>query len=174
MNKKIALSSFIVIILLLFNITTINAKINNKKETNNNQDINDISSSEKNNNGLAKGKFKDKNPNSDPIYEINLNVFYDYSCSKPASNVNWGEIEIGGSQSIILYMKNSGNIDSVASLSTDSWYPEVAYEYMSLGWDYDGHLLTPGEVLPVTFTLEISPECPTMDSFNFDIVVVGS
>ena len=185
MNKKNVLSVFIIIIILLCNVDILQARVNAKKDTKTHPKENneDPSPQQKNGKGLAKGKSKKDDtgtdqypvdPPTDPVTDIELDVYSDYECTVSADKVDWGEIEIGGTKSIVLYIKNNGNLDLVASLVSENWYPEASREYMTLGWDYGGQIVSPGEVVGVTLTLAVSLDCPLLNDFNFDVVIIGS
>ena len=184
MNKKIAITVFIIVILLILNVQTIAAKIIDKKETspsNNNSEKG--SSKQIDTRGLAKGKNKNK-ITSEPIQEpsplpenppqVNLQVYNDYSCTMHTSSIEWGEIETGGSKSINLYIKNNGEIDSIASLYTENWYPENLKEQVTVSWNYNGQMIPPNELTMVTITIDVSPDCSVLNGFDFDLIVLGS
>ncbi len=114
-----------------------------------------------------------------PVFEDharapNLDIYSDYYCTIPSSNVDWGEIEVGSSLSYTLYIKNNGVVDLVASLVTENWYPETSIDYMTLKWDYNGQVLSPGEVVAVTLTLNVRSDYLLLNAFSFDIVIIGS
>ena len=174
MNKK-NIMPFFIIILLVYNLSIVNSKVNDKKI----KTSEETTTLEQNGKGLAKGKPSRNSPdNSEPIYaepsvDVNLDVYFDYACLIPASSVDWGEVELGGSKSISLYIKNNGNVDSFAVLSSENWNPEYAVEYLQLSWDYDGVSMSPGQIVPVKLTLDVGLECP-FDCFSFNIVIIGS
>lgn len=111
---------------------------------------------------------------SGELLEVNLDIYSDYDCAVSISNVDWGEIEIGGKKNIVIYIKNNGVVDTVASLAFENWNPLNADDYMTLSWDYDGQIISPGKVVEVELSLVISSECPLINDFGFDIIVIGS
>ena len=172
MDRKITFSAFVIVILFLNNFNLLYAQANEKKETKtHSNDKNNVSSpSQKNDKRGTKGNSgKEK-----PATTLDLDLYSDYACNNPAISLDWGEIEVGGTQSIILYIKNNGNGDSVAKLVTENWYPEDSQDYMTFNWDYDGHTMSPGEVIAVNLTLEVNAECPLFHDFSFDIVVIST
>ena len=74
----------------------------------------------------------------------------------------------------LIYIKNDGDTSVVISLSTENWSSSTARNNMDLSWNYDGSHIQVGEVVPVTLTLEVDIDCPEMNSFGFDIVIIGS
>jgi hypothetical protein len=181
-KQKIAISIFIAVILIVSNINSLNAKVNDKKETKSHPNDKNGESSPSNKGGKS-GK-NPKNPSGpeplepilppDEVFEVDLDFYADDECTIQVSNVSWGEVSVGGSKTIVLFMKNSGKMDTVASLATDNWYPENAVEYMSVSWDYSGHIISPGELVSVAITLDVSPDCPPLNEFNFKIVIISS
>ena len=185
MKKKTRIILLIITILLVSNVITLNARVNDKKEQKNQPNNEKDASSSKNNKGLAKGKSKQDtilippeplDPVSPPesLPEVKLNVYKNIECTIAADNIWWGEIEVGGSQQVSLYLKNNGGIEVIASLVTENWYPENAIDSFELVWDYNGQFISPGEVLEVTLTLSVSDVCSLLDAFSFDIVIIGS
>jgi hypothetical protein len=90
------------------------------------------------------------------------------------TSVDWGSIEAGGSANRVVYIKNSGDSGVSLSLVTENWNPLSAADYLMLSWSYDGSALSPGAVIGVTLTLAVSSSANGIDSFSFDIVIVGS
>jgi hypothetical protein len=90
------------------------------------------------------------------------------------TSVAWGLIEAGDSVNNTIYIRNSGDIDVSLSLATENWNPMTAADYLTLSWSYDGSVLSSGEVIEVTLRLSLSSSVSGIDSFSFDIVVMGS
>jgi hypothetical protein len=111
-------------------------------------------------------------PPPEPAVEID--VYEDLACTTVQSSIEWGEIEAGDSSSVTIYIKNNGDIDILLGLDSENWTPTNINDYTTLSWDYNGTALTPGEIRGVTLTLYIDPDCPPMNNFGFDIVIIGS
>jgi hypothetical protein len=90
------------------------------------------------------------------------------------TSVDWGSIEAGGSANRVVYIKNSGDSGVSLSLVTENWNPLSAADYLMLSWSYDGSALGPGAVIEVTLILAVRSSANGIDSFSFDIVIVGS
>lgn len=114
-----------------------------------------------------------------PIYPpppeptLDINVYCDSECSVKATNIQWGSIEVGQSITNTIYIKNDGDYAVLLNLQTQNWNPLNAAENIQLSWDYDGNFLSPNEVISVTLTLTVDTNISGIDSFNFDIVLVG-
>lgn len=133
--------------------------------------------------GIGKGHLKknnvtqtDPSPISNPETPptVQLDAYLDYLCINELTDLGWGEVEVGSSKSQQIYLKNNGDTDVLATLVTENWYPETSPTYISLDWDYSGQVIHPNEVLGVTLTISISNDCPLLDGFNFDIVIIGT
>jgi hypothetical protein len=109
-----------------------------------------------------------------PEPTIKIDIYRDFECTEVMTNVDWGSIEAGGSVSRVIYIKNSGDSGVRLSLVADNWNPSAAAGYLTLSWSYDGDALSPGAVVGVTLTLAVSSSIVGVDSFSFDIVIVGS
>ncbi|MEM2578202.1 MAG: hypothetical protein QXV88_04880 [Candidatus Bathyarchaeia archaeon] len=107
------------------------------------------------------------------IKVVGISVYSDKSCRNVLTSIDWGVIRPGSSKSIMVYVKNTGNVIVRLSLSTENWIPEQASKYISLTWNYMGQRLLPGRVLSLTLTLTVSPEISDIRNFSFDIVITG-
>jgi len=113
-------------------------------------------------------------PPPPPEPTVKIDIYSDYECTQPLSAVDWGSIRVGGSVQKTVYIKNSGDQTVSLSLSTENWTPAAAADYMTLSWDYDGSGLGSGAVVGVTMTLTIASSIIGIETFSFDVVVIGS
>jgi len=109
-----------------------------------------------------------------PEPEIEIDLYRDSSCTEPLSSVDWGSIEVGGSTNKKIYVKNSGDERVSLSLSAENWDPANARNYIDLSWNYNGNNIQPGAVIGVTLTLSVDSSISGIDTFDFDIVIIGS
>ena len=109
-----------------------------------------------------------------PEPEVEIDVYEDLACTTIQSSIEWGEIEVGGSSSVTIYLKNNGDTDILLGLGSENWTPTNIQDYTTLSWNDYGTVLTPGEVREVTITLDVDSGCPPMNSFGFDVVIIGS
>jgi len=109
-----------------------------------------------------------------PEPEVEIDVYEDLGCTTIISSVSWGEIEAGESSSVMIYVQNNGDTSVSLSLDSDNWTPANCEDYTTLSWDYDGTTLSSSEVREITITLDVDSDCPAMNSFDFDIVIIGS
>jgi hypothetical protein len=103
-----------------------------------------------------------------------VGVYSDSQCNTPLTGIPWGILEPGANQNFVCYIKNEGNIPSTLSMYTANWNPSAAPNYITLSWDYNGQAVNPGDVIQVTFTLDVDVSISGIASFSFDITIVGS
>jgi hypothetical protein len=113
-------------------------------------------------------------PPPPPEPTIEIDIYSDAACTQLINSINWGEIEVGGSVKKNIYVKNSGDQGIYLSLLTQNWTPSEAADDMQLLWDYDDSRINPDEEMKITLTLAVSSNIQGIDTFNFDIVLVGS
>ena len=105
------------------------------------------------------------------VKTLGVGVYWDVGCNNPVSIIDWGVVDPGSRENVTVYVRNEANVPAVVSLSTENWNPPEASSYMTLGWDYSGQTLEPGESIGVTLTLSISSDIQDVTEFDFDIVI---
>ena len=113
-------------------------------------------------------------PPPPPEPTIEIDVYSDSALTQVLTNVVWGEIEAGSSGSQIVYIHNSGDDGVTLGLMTENWSPAEASSFMQLSWNYDGSVIDSGDVRQITLVLSVSSSITGIDSFYFDIVIIGS
>ena len=103
-----------------------------------------------------------------------IGVYSNLQCTTELSSLPWGTLSPGGSSSITCYIKNEGNADTTLSLVVDNWSSSAAQTYLDVSWNYNNAPLTPGQTAAVTLTLSVDQNIQGVDSFSFDITIVGS
>ena len=109
-----------------------------------------------------------------PEPKVEIDVYEDQACTSVLSSIVWGEIEAGESSRVTVYVKNNGDTNVLLGLDSQNWTPANSAEYTSLSWDYDDTPLAPGEVRGVTLTIDVDSDCPAMNNFGFDVIIIGS
>lgn len=107
------------------------------------------------------------------ITSINVEIFNNYECTEPCTNINWGIITPGESTHKTIYIKNTGNKPITLFMRAENWIPINAEAYLSLTWDKENFNLNPDEIVTTTITLEIAQDINSIDDFNFDIIITG-
>ena len=70
-------------------------------------------------------------PPPEPIIEINL--YTDQDCTTPLTSVDWERITAGTTSTMMIYLKNEGDITVTAQLFSENWTPSATSDYMQLG-----------------------------------------
>jgi len=105
------------------------------------------------------------------IKTVDVAAYSDSGCTSKVSSINWGTVEPGSSNNVIIYLKNEGNTPLRLSLSTANWNPASAASYMSISWNYSGAKVASGSVIQVTLTLKVSSSISGVSNFTVDIVI---
>ncbi|MFB0523975.1 MAG: hypothetical protein ACETVZ_00415 [Phycisphaerae bacterium] len=108
------------------------------------------------------------------IKAIGVGVYQDPELTVPLTEINWGILEPGEEKNQSAYIKNESNVPVTLVLTTENWSPQNASSFIALTWDYDGQLLGVDGFVEVTFTLAVDPTISGIDTFSFDIVIVGT
>jgi hypothetical protein len=108
------------------------------------------------------------------VKTANVGVYWDGGCTNATSIVQWGSLSPGTSSSVVLYVRNEGNVALRLALTTSNWSSVAASSYMTLGWNRQGHLLNAGSSIQATLTLSVSSSITGVSSFSFDIIISGT
>ena len=103
-----------------------------------------------------------------------IGVYSNAQGSTPLTSVPWGTLQPGGSQSVTFYIKNEGSTTTTLSLETSNWIPTAAETYLGLSWNYNGTPIDPDAVVQITLTLTVDANIEGVETFSFDITIVGS
>lgn len=103
-----------------------------------------------------------------------LGAYWDSNCTDRVDSINWGNLTPGSLNNTIVYIRNEVEEPIYLILETTNWRPSEASQYLSLGWDYTGQWINPGEALQITLTLGVSQYVEGILSFNFDIIITGN
>jgi len=101
-------------------------------------------------------------------------IYWEQNCSTVVTHIDWGTIEVGDNASRTVYVQHEGTVPLTLYYSTSNWVPDNASDFITFLWDYDNRTLNPDEVVPVTLTVEVSPLITGIETFSFDITIVGS
>jgi len=105
---------------------------------------------------------------------IGVGVYWDNSLTNRVTEINWGLLEPGDKKSFTIYISNEGNAPLTLSMSTSNWNPSSAVNYLTLTWSNTGQTINAGVTAQLTLTLTVSENVSGINSFNFDIIAVGS
>ncbi len=102
---------------------------------------------------------------------VEFGVYWDKKCTAKVQSIDWGKLALGSSKSVDIYVRNEGDVALSLSLNIMDWMPSEASRYLSLSWNYQGQILKPGDVLPLTFRLWVSSTARGIGAFSFNIVI---
>ena len=112
--------------------------------------------------------------NTGNVKAVGVGVYWDSGCSQEVSLIEWGSLDPGETSSVTVYVRNEGNVAVVLNMTTENWAPTLASSYITLDWDREGHVLSPGESVQTVLTLSVSSSITGITSFSFDIVITGT
>ena len=104
----------------------------------------------------------------------NIGVFSDGACTTAASSVNWGSLAAGGVAAQTVYVKNTGTGSMALSLATSNWNPSTASTYITVSWNQQGVLLSPGQSVAAIITLTVSPNITGISTFSDTMTISGT
>jgi hypothetical protein len=52
-----------------------------------------------------------------------------------------------------------------------NWNPSYLSDHVIISWDYEGQVLAVDDILPVVFTLVVSPDLENIGGFSYDLVI---
>jgi hypothetical protein len=105
----------------------------------------------------------------------NIGIYWDRGCTQEVSSINWGTLEIGGTQQVVVYVRNEGNDTFNLALATQDWQPGNASQWLSFAWSCRNTTIAAGHVVKVTQTLSVPSDLPSgFSSFSFNIVFQGN
>ena len=109
-------------------------------------------------------------PRTTIIYpSAQLGIYSDVGKTSNVTSIDWGTCYVGSSNSKIVYIVDTGNVDEVLNFSAANWNP-VSTSVLQFTTDCNGTALTPNQMVKVTFTLTVPSNAPT-GPFSFNIIV---
>jgi len=104
---------------------------------------------------------------------VGVGIYKDINFTVSVTEIDWGIIEPGESKNFSAYIVNESNVPLTLAIRTENWSPLNASSFMTLSWDYNGTQIGVGGSVPVTLTLQVAQPVSGIESFSFDIVIVG-
>jgi hypothetical protein len=107
------------------------------------------------------------------VKAVGVAVYWDEACTRPCSEINWGNLTLGETKNVTVYVRNEGNVPITLNMHTENWNPPTAAEHLTLTWNYSGEVLQPRDLVPVAFSLSVDSQAFGFSSFSFEIWVVA-
>jgi hypothetical protein len=108
------------------------------------------------------------------VSSVNVGVYTNSQCNQNCTSLTWGTIDPGDSTSKTVYVKNTGTVPITISMTTESWTPTNANNYLTLTWNRQNTVLDPGESTSATIILSVDSNTGSLTSFSFNIVITGA
>jgi hypothetical protein len=103
-----------------------------------------------------------------------VETYWDSKCTQRVSSLDWGSLEPGTTKTVILFFKNKGKTPVTLSYYVSDLQPSETANYLTLNWDYAGQTIKFKEILQVLFTLQVSEDAETIETFSFDIDIIST
>jgi len=113
-------------------------------------------------------------PLNGTINAVNLDVYSDSACTQPVTALNVGTLNPGGTATQTIYVKNTGNIAETLTMTTNNWTPTDASSALTLTWNRQNTVLTPGATTQATLTLTAATNTGTLTTFSCDVTITGT
>jgi hypothetical protein len=111
------------------------------------------------------------------VKAVGIGVYSDSGCNNNVTSIDWGFLESGAQINRTVYLQNSGNVPLRLNITTNSWDPVSACDYITLSWNREGYVLGTDQstrVVQAVLTLSISPSTTGITGFGFDIILTGT
>ena len=104
-------------------------------------------------------------PSVGTIKTIDVEIYWDPNGENKRETLSWDEIKIeklDGDEiktktvNTTVYVKSVSNFRVTLNMFLTDWNPQAISEYITISWDYNGTLISPIEIIPVTMTLSAS------------------
>jgi hypothetical protein len=115
-------------------------------------------------------------PNQGIVKAIGVGVYSDTACTQNLTFINWGFLEPGASYTRDVWIKNIGNSRISLNMTTESWNPISAKDYIILRWDREGQVLDATQSVKAVLTLSVLTgiTATNITDFSFTIVITGT
>lgn len=103
-----------------------------------------------------------------------ISVYWDAKCMNTVESIDWGTLSPGGKKSIMVYVRNEGESDTVLALNVYGWTPTAASNYLKVEWNYSGTMVKPGHVQAIALLLTVDSGINDITDFSVTIDVSSS
>lgn len=110
----------------------------------------------------------------EPVPLPGLEIFWEQECVTPVTEIKWGQIDVGGQKTEIIYLKNTGDMDLTLSIITENWTPSEAVNYISISWNRETSTIPKDQILQAEIVLTVSNSITGISDFSFNIIISGS
>ncbi|HDI07312.1 MAG TPA: hypothetical protein ENF76_03000 [Candidatus Bathyarchaeota archaeon] len=113
-------------------------------------------------------------PNTGNVETVGVGVYWESTCENNVTSIDWGYLEPGETKNVTVYIQNSGSVPVILTMDTDNWQPSTASTYISVNWNRQNYVLTPGSVVETLISIHVSESITDITSFSFDLIITGT
>lgn len=73
--------------------------------------------------------------NTGNIIAVNVGGHQDSGCAQVFTTINWGDLTVGSSTSMAIYVKNTDSTKVTLTMTNGNWNPPSAGTYITETWD---------------------------------------
>lgn len=107
------------------------------------------------------------------IRTVGVGVYSESACTTSLTSINWGTLSPGDQATRTIYVKNTGNVPVVLSMSVGNWNPPSA-NVITVTWDKGGTVLNAGQSVAAVITLQVPQSISGVETFSFEITITGT
>ncbi len=105
----------------------------------------------------------------------NIGLYSNSECTTTTNSISWGTLIPGGSTTQTVYIKNTSNGVSLSlNMATTNWNPTSANGPITITWNRENTILSPGQATTATITLTVSPNISNVTNFSVQISITGT
>jgi hypothetical protein len=109
------------------------------------------------------------------VASVDLVVYQDAECTLVVDAIDWGKVCPGQDVTSVIYVTNTGNVNTTLHFETANWNPAEASGQILVNWDLPfDDLLSPGAIIPIQISLSVSNDIQNIQTFHFDILLTSS
>jgi hypothetical protein len=97
-----------------------------------------------------------------------VGIYWNAGCTKTVSSIDWGNLSLGQTETVVVYADNEGNQSIMLTVTTANYSPANASEY--LNFSCANMRILANETVQVTQSLYVSPNAGGISDFSFDII----
>lgn len=94
-------------------------------------------------------------------------VYWDATCSRPVTSVDWGQLTVGETKTIMMYVRNEGNEKCILSIAVANW--QAGNKSNVATFSCGGPEILPSQTVQINPSLTIFPNASGITSFSFDV-----
>jgi hypothetical protein len=101
------------------------------------------------------------------ITSVPIGIYWDASCTTPVDSIDWGNLTVGGAETLTIYVENWGNESVFLTVQALNWQAGNTSNVAS--FSSEEPKIGPGQAAKIDPTLTIFPNASDVSSFSFDI-----